>query len=142
MKNALLLVTLLFFTCCSKKENGHTSYYTAKSFDQRDSAFLQLNISDNTFHGTYIVTYFDNKKDSGSVEGSIFGDTLKGRYRFISRNNSLFVQPILFLKKDKKLLLGSGDIYTYLNIPFYKQETIKFNDSSFIFNPLSTIKSD
>ena len=131
-----LSLSLLFILSCHK-EPSTTLHYKATSVDQRNTADLKITIKQKKFTGDYIITYFDNKKDSGTVLGSVFGDTLKARYSYLSKNRSHFVKPIVFLKSKNQLILGSGEIANYMNIPFYIDSTIQFKDSEFVLNRIN-----
>ena len=132
MKVIWCLFLLLGLFSCSKDKVVEESF-KAISYDKRDSAFLDLYTSENKFWGNYQVFYFDKKKDTGRVDGEIFGDTLKGTYRFISRDNSKMLEPIIFKRAGTGIQLGKGDKYIYFGIPFYKENTIKYGDSLFQF---------
>ncbi len=133
-----LSLSLLFILSCHK-EPSTTLHYKATSVDQRNTADLKITIKQKKFTGDYIITYFDNKKDSGTVQGELFGDTLKGRYDFISRDRSHFLKPIVLLKEKNDLKLGVGELSYFMNIPFYLDHTIQFKDSLFQFRLYKTI---
>ena len=133
MKNLSWLIIVFVFLNCSKKIS-EPKYYQA-ILEKKDTAYLKLYLSEESFYGTYTVLYFDKTKDSGEVTGTYFGDTLKGKYRFISKNNIKEIEPIVFLKDKENLRLGVGKISSYMSIPFYKDGTLVFNDSLFLFKP-------
>ncbi|MDW9382788.1 hypothetical protein [Chryseobacterium sp. JV558] len=131
-----LIYILLAITLVSCKNEKQDNYYKSISKDKKDTAVLNVNIEKSSFYGKYQVKHHDNTKDSGTITGSIFGDTLKGRYTYISRHNIKTVDPIAFLVVGKDLKLGNGDPASYMSIPYYMDGTIYFNDSLLLFKPI------
>ena len=138
-KKKIGFVLILALLNCSKKE-VETQYYKASSQDSKTFAVLSIQKREKDFRGNYQIFYMDKKKDSGAVAGTIFGDTLKGRYDFISRNNSKSLKPVIFLSDNQNLKLGIGDIYTHFNIPFFLESTISYPDSLFQFKPINKVE--
>lgn len=113
-----------------------TKYYQAVSLDKRQTALLKLEISKDFFHGDYQIIYQDKTKDDGKITGNVNGDTLMGNYRFLSRENARSIIPIVFLKADKNLRLGTGEAGTYMGFKVYSRGSISFNDSLLLFQPI------
>src|SRR5690606_14151145 len=111
-------------------------YY--KATQNKTVALLSLTIYNNHFYGQYEVRYGTTGKDSGEVRGIILGDTLKGKYDYISYGGSKKWDPFVVLKQNGNLKLGSGAITSYMNIPYYIPESLVFKDSSFLFKPMSS----
>lgn len=133
MKLTYILCAIAFVSCKNERRND---YYKSISKDKKDTAVLKINIEKSSFFGKYQIKHHDNTKDSGTITGSIFGDTLKGRYTYISRHNIKTVEPIAFLNVGNKLKLGNGDPASYMSIPYYMDGTIYFNDSLLQFQPI------
>ncbi|WPO84610.1 hypothetical protein SD427_18960 (plasmid) [Chryseobacterium sp. JJR-5R] len=133
MKLTYILFAITFLSC---KNERRIDYYKSISKDKKDTAVLNITIEKSSFFGKYQIKHHDNTKDSGTITGSIFGDTLKGRYTYISRDNIKTVDPIAFLNVGKKLKLGNGDPASYMSIPYYMDGTIYFNDSLLQFQPI------
>jgi hypothetical protein len=126
---------LLVFVSCGPDYD--TKYYKATSLDQQDIALLKLQISDANFYGDYQINYGDQSKDEGTISGHVKGDTLIGKYKYLSRGNVESIDPIAFLNDGEKLKLGTGISGTYLGLRVYKFGTITFNDSLFQFQPIT-----
>lgn len=123
MKNiAILFISLLIISC--KTEKSEEVFY--KAVNGEDMALLSLTIGENYFFGQYEVRYGRSSKDIGEVRGNIFGDTLKGKFKYLSYGGSNKIAPFVLLKHNKVLKIGSGSISTYMNIPFYIPETLEF----------------
>jgi hypothetical protein len=135
MKIIYLLLFLVFISCGPKYD---TKYYKAISLNKQDTALLKLVISDGGFYGDYQIKYKDRTFDNGSIVGNIMGDTLLGKYTYLSRGNARVIDPIAFLKTSKKLKLGSGTSGTYMGFHVYSRGSITFNDSLFQFEPISS----
>lgn len=125
----------IFITSCNDVKEKKTFYRAVKD---NDTAFLRITTYDKRFYGTYEVYYGSRfTKDSGSVEGLISGDTLRGKFRYRSYGGSNAINPVIFLMRNGKLIQGKGVIATYMGIShFMPQNPINFNDS-FVFDSCS-----
>ena len=131
----IVLTSVLLFSC--NQNNSQAKFYKAISENKLDSATLKINYQENSFFGDYIIHYANNTKDSGNITGKIYGDTLKGKYRYIGRNGLHKIKPIVLLKDNNNLKLGDGTISTYMDIPFYANGSIQFKDSLFLFKEVN-----
>ncbi|WP_285545616.1 hypothetical protein [Dyadobacter frigoris] len=104
--------------------------------DKRDTALLKLVTSEAGFYGDYQIKYYDKTKDDGTIIGNIKGDTLLGKFSYLSRGNVKSIAPIAFLKTSGKLKLGAGTAGTYMGFHVYLGESLSFNDSLFQFHPI------
>ncbi|MFC0777030.1 hypothetical protein [Flavobacterium sp. HJSW_4] len=129
----IAVVLFCLFSCNDVKQNR--VFYTASK--GRDTAFLEITEYEKRFFGTYEVYYGSRSmKDSGAVEGEISGDTLRGKFRYISYGGSKTISPIIFLRSGKKLLQGRGVVASYMGISYFMPDSpIEFNDS-FVFGPI------
>lgn len=125
---------MICFLACQKESQFKTTLYQATDL-HNNKATLLLKVYDDSFYGDYVVHYANKMRDSGMVKGEIINDSLIGRYTHISFSGAKKVSPFLLLKRADTLKLGTGQVFTYMHIPFYKQSTITFNDSSFQFLP-------
>jgi hypothetical protein len=100
-----------------------------------DTAILKLVITGSQFKGLYEVNYHGSFKDSGEVKGTIKGDTLIGDYHFQHYGLEKWRRaPIALLKKDGKLILGTGITENYFTISYFKTgEPIDYSQPKFIF---------
>lgn len=138
MKRMFFLLLVILISCGPKYE---TKYYQAISLDKRDTAFLKLVTSDGGFYGDYQIKYYDKTKDEGAVTGNMRGDTLIGKFSYLSRSNARVVAPIALLKSGKRLKLGTGQAGTYMGFHVYSNGSITFNDSLFQFQPVEPEES-
>ncbi|UUC44711.1 hypothetical protein [Flavobacterium cerinum] len=132
----ILFLGMLFSGCKKKDFNEYRSFYRA--VHQNDTALLSIETHEDRFYGHYQIYYGSRAvKDSGSIEGVINGDTLRAKYRYRSFGGGINVVPVIFLKRNDKLILGSGIAASYMNFVYYKPEfPIDFDNSKFIFDPV------
>jgi hypothetical protein len=134
--NKLICVSLLFLMGCGGPTYD-SQYFRAISEDKKDTAFLKLQLSSTNFYGDYQVNYNGNEKDDGTISGHVNGDTLIGKYTYLSRDHVKSSSPVAFLKSNENLKLGSGLMGKYLGLQVYKFGTITFKDSLLQFRPVS-----
>ena len=134
MKHLLVLAVLFLLTACKSDASKQQKFFTAT--DSKRTSLLVLSVKNNQFYGQYKVQYAESIIDSGEVRGVVIGDTLKGRFTYLSYGGSQEVKPFLLLKSGDTLKLGSGSVYTYLKIPYYIQESIQFKEDDFQFLPI------
>lgn len=131
------LFSAFLFSCNSKEEKDKYNRVLYRAINNKDTAVLDLNINDKRFYGRYEVTYYKIGKDSGDVRGDLKGDTLRGDFHFISNGGSWKRIPIALLKKENKLILGTGVIATYFNLPcFMPGVPIEYDNSKFVFEKI------
>lgn len=132
------VVTILFciISCNNTKEKK--DFYTAVK--GKDTAFLNIATYEKRFYGSYEVYYGSSAmKDSGAVEGLISGDTLRGKFRYISYGGSKTIKPVIFLRSKDKLIQGEGVVTSYMGIAYFMPEyPIEFNTKGFVFDTLSS----
>jgi hypothetical protein len=144
LKKSLLFlfsaVTVLF-SCNSKEEKNKYNRAVYRAVNNEDTAVLSIQINDKRFYGQYEISYYKTGKDSGEVRGDIKGDTLRGDFHYISNGGGWKRIPIALLKKENRLILGSGVIGTYLNLPCFMPEIpIDYSNSKFVFEELKSTK--
>ncbi|MEN2399526.1 hypothetical protein GKZ90_0007040 [Flavobacterium sp. MC2016-06] len=133
----LLSLFILLFSCNSKE--GKDTYRSAvyRAVNGKDTAVLDIHISDKRFYGRYEISYYEIGKDSGDVRGDLRGDTLRGDYHYITSGGSWKRIPLALLKKEKKLILGNGVIGTYFNLPcFVPGVPIDYTKSEYVFEEI------
>lgn len=110
-----------------------------QAIDGVDTASLKL-LTDTKgkVTGPLIINYLDKGDSNGQVSGSFQGDTLFVHYTFkIGSNKTTYKNPLAFLKKDGKLILGVGQIETFLGVSrFVKGKPISFERGRFSFVPV------
>ena len=135
MKYWVVMLISCFLYSCKSEDVKPRQFY--KATNKEGIALLSLTLEDNRFYGQYKIQYSTAVIDSGEVRGVIVGDTLQGRFKYISYGGSQVLKPFLLLKRGDTLKLGSGSAYTYLEIPYFLPQSIRFKDSDFQFLPIS-----
>ncbi len=106
--------------------------------DETDTAHLSLNyLKSGKITGSLLIKYLDKGKNDGLLDGKFKGDTLFVDYTFKigTENKTVYKNPLAFLKKDGKLILGVGQIETYLGKSFFaKDKPINYDKVRFIFS--------
>ncbi|WP_276380022.1 hypothetical protein [Flavobacterium sp. H4147] len=127
----IIIIMISVISCNSKEGNYKEVHYQA--INGNDTAVIALKISDKRFYGRYEISYYKFGKDSGDVRGDIKGDTLRGDFHYISNGGSWKRIPLALLKKDNKLIQGSGIIGTYMSLPCFLPGTLTYKDPKFVF---------
>ncbi|GAA3755808.1 hypothetical protein [Flavobacterium ginsengiterrae] len=128
-----LLTVLILIISCNSKENNSYKEVQYQAVNGNDTAVIALKISDKRFYGRYEISYYKFGKDSGDVRGDIKGDTLRGDFHYISNGGSWKRIPLALLKKDDKLIQGSGIIGTYMSLPCFLPGTLSYKEPKFVF---------
>jgi hypothetical protein len=134
-----LLVLVAVWSCVPEYE---TKYYLGVSRFSKDTGLLKLVLSEEAFYGDYQINYDDKSLDKGSVKGNVSGDTLLGKFSFLSRNNVRTVAPVAFLKSSEGLKSGVGTAGTYMGFHVFLRGSIIFGDSLLQFQPISKQEMD
>jgi hypothetical protein len=142
-----LLVTGLLFSCSQgtdkKSEIGATALDSANmkcyvAADGVDSATLSLITDKNgKVTGSMLINYLEKGDSHGELLGKFHGDTLFVDYSFqIGETNKTFYKnPLAFLKKDGNLMMGVGQIETFLGkSAFVDNNKINFERGRFNFS--------
>jgi len=133
---SLLLIVLI---SCTSKEKSKYKTVVYKAVNGNDTAVLAINISDKRFYGRCEISYYQKGKDSGDVRGDIEGDTLRGDFHYISNGGSWKRIPLALLKKEEKLVLGTGIMGVFMNLPCFIQGTLTYDDPKFVFTEVKKI---
>jgi hypothetical protein len=139
LKNFVIvsLLSVFLFSCNSKEEKDQYNRVFYRAVNGKDTAILDLKINDKRFYGRYEILYHKFGKDSGDVRGDMRGDTLRGDFHYISNGGSWKRIPIALLKKENKLILGTGVVGTYFNLPLFIPEVpIEYDNSKFVFEKM------
>lgn len=148
-KRTLILVAaaLPFMFSCQQSSNGDKAASKKTVLDtvkqcyiagyEKDSAFLKLKMTDTVnVLGDLTINYENKPANVGTVQGKFKGDTLYVDYTYkIGENDkSSYSNPLAFLKKDGKLMMGVGQIETaYGRSYFVKDKPINFERGKFAF---------
>jgi hypothetical protein len=87
--------------------------------------------------GHLLINYIDKGKNEGLISGAYKGDTLFVDYTFKigTENKTMYKNPLAFLKKDGKLILGVGQIETSMGKSYFvKGKPIDFEKGRFTFD--------
>ncbi|MCX2453259.1 hypothetical protein OQX61_18425 [Pedobacter sp. PLR] len=110
------------------------------AIDSLDTADLHLNTSaKGKITGDLVINFKDKGDNVGKVAGEFRGDTLFVDYTFkIGKENPVvYKNPLAFLKKDGKLILGVGQIETSVGRSYFvKGKPISFDKGRFTFAPV------
>lgn len=93
--------------------------------NNKDSVAMNISINDNTVTGELEYYFYEKDSNSGTVRGTIKGDTLFADYSFISEGTGS-VREVAFLKKGSNWVEGFGDM--------------KENNGKMIFTDKSTLQ--
>lgn len=127
-------VVLLGTFSCKDIEQKRVLYTAVKG---TDSAFLEITTYEKRFYGNYEVNYGKrSRKDTGTVEGEIVGDTLRGKFRYLSYGGNKIIKPIIFLRQENKLKQGRGAVASYMGISYFMPDSYIDFDDSFVFDSI------
>ncbi|MFA4870354.1 MAG: hypothetical protein WC623_19315 [Pedobacter sp.] len=108
------------------------------SIDGKDTANLELETFEGgKITGNLLINYIDKGKNEGVVAGAYKGDTLFVDFTFKigTENKTMYKNPLAFLKKDGKLILGVGQIETSMGKSYFvKGKPIDFEKGRFTFD--------
>lgn len=122
MKNkilALALVSVVFFSC-KKAEETVVEDYTQTQVEEvttkecyeyvqgNDTIQASLLVEANNVSGDLTYKLYEKDKNSGTISGTVQGDTLIADYTFKSEGTTS-VRQVAFLRKNKSLIEGYGD---------------------------------
>lgn len=130
------LFFILLTISCKKKNDEYRSFYRA--VNGKDTAVLSIGTNKERFFGHYQIYYGSRKvKDSGVVDGLISGDTLRGKYKYRTYGGGVSIIPVIFLKRNDKLVIGTGVAETLYGLVYFSPKfPIDFKNPKFIFNKI------
>jgi hypothetical protein len=115
-----------------------------KAVYEKDTVDLKINtLKSGKISGEMEMKFLDMPIKTGTIAGELKGDTLFANYSFIQGGNDkvTFKNPIAILKRGEELILGNGQIETYLgNSYFVKGKPIDFDNVKFKFTTVDCIK--
>lgn len=148
------LCTLLaasFFICsCVQNKTDNPVSATSKvmaapvstcymAVDGRDTALLNLKTHGRKVTGILFFNYYKKNKNIGSIKGNFKGDTLLVDYLLtVEHQKTIYRNPLAFLKKDGKLIMGVGVIETAWGRNYFSRtEPIDYEKGRFVFKEVS-----
>ncbi|MBB5634769.1 hypothetical protein HDE68_000654 [Pedobacter cryoconitis] len=152
MRNRLLLFTVLSSTAlysCTQNNSPakppekaiSTTCYIA--IDGKDTARMELDsFSKQKVKGNLIISYDQKDNNNGEIEGTFKGDTLIVNYTFkIGKKPVVYKNPLAFLKKDGKLIMGIGKMETTMGRTYFRKDIpIDFGQGRFTYAPVECKK--
>ncbi|WP_216849037.1 hypothetical protein [Pedobacter sp. L105] len=133
----LLCISLLVasYGCNHPVVNHNENKVSYRAVNKVDTANLKIILNEKEFYGQFEINYNGVYKDSGDVNGLIKGDTLKGTFHYQHYGIETWHRiPISLLKKEKRLIMGVGQMEIFMNMTFFtKNIPIDYQHPKFIF---------
>ena len=147
MKKNILFLTLaavpFIFSCnqsekkaAAKTDSIVTENCYASVFEKDSAAMIVKTLASGKVTGSLLIKYDEKPQNNGKIDGKFNGDTLLVDYRFNTGGDTtkVFTNPLAFLKKDGKLVMGVGQIETSLGRSYFvKDKPINFEVGKFTF---------
>ena len=105
------------------------------AINRGDTAWLDIDTSDRKIKGLFTMSYGGKKKLFGKLKGTIVNDTLNAHYDFmVNKVDKWYRNPVSFLKKDNKLMMGVGEIVMVWGSGVFKEGVpVDYNKGRFVF---------
>ena len=129
------IALLLLLASCKNENPVPVNHY--KWSDKEDVGLLELSIREKRFYGKYSIHYSKYSTEEGEVSGEVIGDTLKGKFKYITYGGRKELAPFVLLKKGNEYVVGKGLTYKLFHIPYFSNESLTFNDQNLILDPIS-----
>lgn len=117
-----------------------------KALYEKDTIELKMNtLKNGKITGDMVMKFFKMPKKVGKIAGEFRGDTLFASYTFIEGENQkiTFKNPMAFLKRGDKLILGNGKIQTTMGASYFvKGSPIDFESVKFKLATIDCVDSD
>lgn len=138
--SSLVLISALFFGCNReqppKKPAVDKKLACYQSISGVDTAWLAIDTAQSEISGTFKVNYATKMEIfHGRFNGKMYGDTIKGYFDFkINKGKEPFRNPLAFLKRDGKLIMGIGQFMTVMGTAHFDDKVpIDYTRARFIF---------
>ncbi|WP_235528547.1 hypothetical protein [Pedobacter sp. Leaf194] len=108
----------------------------ASAFEKDSAAMIVKTMASGKVTGSLLIKYGDKPQNNGGLDGKFHGDTLLVDYRFNTGGDTTkaFTNPLAFLKKDGKLIMGVAQIETTLGRSYFvKGKPINYEAGKFTF---------
>lgn len=110
---------------------------------EKDTIELRMNtLKDGKITGNMVMKILDMPEKLGEITGEFRGDTLFVDYSFIQVTNEkrTFKNPMAMLKRGDTLILGNGEIETYLGRSYFaKGKPIDFDSVKYKFTSVDCV---
>ncbi|KAF2335117.1 hypothetical protein [Flavobacterium daemonense] len=104
---------------------------------EKDTLDLKLNtLKNGKISGNMNMRVAQATETTGEIAGEFHGDTLFADYTFVevTNKNKTFKNPMAFLKRDKQLILGKGEMQTTMGVTYLvKDKPIDFDRVKYKF---------
>ncbi|WP_029283715.1 hypothetical protein [Pedobacter sp. R20-19] len=120
----------------AKKDSVMSETCYASSFEKDSAAMILKTMASGKITGSLLVKYADKPQNKGEINGKFHGDTLLVDYRFNTGNDTTraYTNPLAFLKKEGKLVMGVAQIETTLGRSYFvKGKPINYDAGKFTF---------
>lgn len=148
MKTSILigmtLASAALYSC--SQNNGATNKQPEKpisttcymAIDGKDTARMELNQFSKNMGGNLVINFAKKDNNNGTIEGKFKGDTLYVDYIFkVGKDKQPHMNPLAFLKKDGKLIMGVGKMESTLGRTYFRKDVpIDFVQGRFTFIPV------
>jgi hypothetical protein len=124
----------------AKKDSVTSQTCYAASFEKDSAAMIVKTMSSGKITGSLLIKYAEKPENNGTIDGKFSGDTLYVDYRFNTGKDTskAFTNPLAFLKKDGKLIMGVAQIETTLGRSYFvKGKPINYEAGKFVFTEVS-----
>ena len=124
-------------TDTSKKDSLVNQTCYAAFFEKDSAAMIVKTMASGKITGSLLVKYADKPENNGKISGKFNGDTLLVDYRFNTGKDTTkaFTNPLAFLKKNGKLIMGVAQIETTLGRSYFvKGKPINYEAGKFTFS--------
>lgn len=108
----------------------------AATFEKDSAAMIVKTMASGKITGSLLIKYGEKPQNNGKIDGKFTGDTLFVDYRFNTGGDTTkaFTNPLAFLKKDGKLIMGVAQIETTMGKSYFvKGKPINYEAGKFTF---------
>ena len=152
MKNKIIYLVFaafpLVYACNSSDKKAETTKKDslinetcyASAFEKDSAAMIVKTMESGKIMGSLLIKYGDKPQNNGKINGMFHGDTLLVDYRFNTGGDTTkaFTNPLAFLKKDGKLIMGVAQIETTLGRSYFVEgKPINYEVGKFTFEKVA-----
>jgi len=127
MKYSLLFLLMTCVACNNDGSETNNGADTIKDYDTgtsspaetisecyeningKDTVFLSIFSQSKVITGSLVYNYYEKDKNSGTIKGNMYGDTLIADYIFNSEGVTS-TREVAFLKRESAFIEGYGDM--------------------------------
>lgn len=127
MKYSLFFLLMTCVACNNDRSETNNGADTIKDYDTgtsssaetisecyeningKDTVFLSIFSQSKVITGSLVYNYYEKDKNSGTIKGNMYGDTLIADYIFNSEGVTS-TREVAFLKRESAFIEGYGDM--------------------------------